>query len=200
MVDYTGHFIACVTLSFCRFFSSYECKNEKWPTGCGVNFRLYQNMSIFLINYESVSASPCFRLNPQPNPSTLYSYNPNVGIFCDKIKLSDSCPWKYEYTQVEIYSTTKETHQSLLNAIIENRIKKWKYIYTIFIYNQFCTNTLRNVTVLPKSVHAVRQFIDKGSFSKMTSFSMENEYLDLVKCSSLELNTSKNGHDSPLQQ
>ena len=31
-----------VKLSFCRFFSSYECKNEKWPTCCGVNFRLYQ--------------------------------------------------------------------------------------------------------------------------------------------------------------
>ena len=29
---------------------------------------------------------------------------------------------------------------------------------------------------------------------------MENEYLDLVKCSSLELNTSKNGHDSLLKQ
>ena len=29
---------------------------------------------------------------------------------------------------------------------------------------------------------------------------MENEYLDLVKFSSLELNSSKNGHDSPLQQ
>ena len=26
---YTGHFMACVILSFCRFFSSYECKNEK---------------------------------------------------------------------------------------------------------------------------------------------------------------------------
>ena len=39
-----------------------------------------------------------------------------------------------------------------------------------FLNNQFCTNTLNNVTVLPKSVHAVRQFIDKGSFSKMTIF------------------------------
>ena len=84
MVDYTGHFMTYVILSFCRFFSSYECKNEKWPTCCGVNFRLYQNMSNFIINYESVSARPLFWLNPQPDPSTLYSYNPNVGIFVIK--------------------------------------------------------------------------------------------------------------------
>ena len=84
MMDYTGHFMTYVILSFCRFFSSYECKNEKWPTGYGVNFRLYQNMSNFKINYESVSARPRFRLNPQPDPSTLYSYNPNVGIFVMK--------------------------------------------------------------------------------------------------------------------
>ena len=31
-------------------------KWKKWPTGSGVNFRLYQNMSNFMINYESVSA------------------------------------------------------------------------------------------------------------------------------------------------
>ena len=84
IVDYTGHFITYVILSFCRFFSSYECKNEKWPTGCGVNFRLYQNMSNFMIDYDSVSVRPNFWLNPQPDPSTLYSYNPNVGIFVIK--------------------------------------------------------------------------------------------------------------------
>ena len=99
MVDYTGHFMAYVIISFCRFFSSYECKNEKWSTGCGVNFRLYQNMSNFLINHESVSARPRSWLNPQPDPSTLCSYSPNVGIFCDIIKMSDSCGWNYEYTQ-----------------------------------------------------------------------------------------------------
>ena len=34
----------------------------------------------------------------------------------------------------------------------------------------------------------------------MTSFSLENEYLDLVQFSSLELISSKNGKDSLLQQ
>ena len=80
---------------------------------------------------------------------------------------------------------------------MENRMKKWKYIYTIFLKNQFCINKLYNVTVLLKSVHAVRQFIDKGSFSKMTSFSLENEYLDLVLFSSLELNSAKTGMTLP---
>ena len=100
----------------------------------------------------------------------------------------------------QIYSTTKETHQSFIGAIMENRIKKWKYIYTIFLNNQLCINSLKNVTVLLKSVHAVRQCTEKGAFAKMTSFSLENEYLFLVQFSSLELNSSKNGHDSLLQQ
>ena len=34
-----------------------------------------------------------------------------------------------------VYSTTKETHQSLLGTIMEIRIKKWKYIYIIFLSN-----------------------------------------------------------------
>ena len=59
---------------------------------------------------------------------------------------------------------------------------------------------LNNVTDLLKNVHAVRECIDKGSFSKMTSFPLENEYLDLVQFSSLELNSLKNGHGSLLQQ
>ena len=124
MVDYTGNFMAYIILRFSRFISSYECKNEKWPTGCGVNFLLYQNMPNFLINYESVSARPRFRLNPQPDPSTLYTYNPKVGIFCDKIKLSDSCQWKYEYTQGEKHlvscATCKTGISTLSLRIIEH--------------------------------------------------------------------------------
>ena len=33
-----------------------------------------------MINYELVLKRPRFRLNPQPDPSTLYSFNPKVGI------------------------------------------------------------------------------------------------------------------------
>ena len=69
----------------------------------------------------------------------------------------------------KIYSTTKETHQLLLRAYLESRIKKWKYIYTMCLNNQYCINTLNIVTVLLKSVHAVRKCLDNGSFSKLTS-------------------------------
>ena len=63
---------------------------------------------------------------------------------------------------------------------MEIRIKKLKYIYTIFRSNQFCIIPLNNVAFLPKSVHVIRLCLDKGSFSKMTSFSFENEFLVFV--------------------
>ena len=73
-----------VKLSFVDVSRHTSAKKEKWPTFCGVNFRLYQNMSNIMINYESVSARPRFQLNQQADPSTLYSYNPNVDIFVIK--------------------------------------------------------------------------------------------------------------------
>ena len=51
--------------------------------------------------------------------------------------------------------------------ILENRIKKWIYMYTIVLNNQFCINTLNRLKVLLKSVQAIRQCLDKGLFSKM---------------------------------
>ena len=88
MVDYTGHFLAYAILSFCRFFSSYECKNDKLPTGCGVSCQLYQKMPKLVINYELVSARPLFRLNPQPQPLYFILIRPKRCYFCDKI----NCP------------------------------------------------------------------------------------------------------------
>ena len=73
-------------------------------------------------------------------------------------------------------STTKETHQSLLGAIIEIRVRKWKYIYTIFRSNQFCISPLNNVTVLLKSVHAIRQCLDKGHFQKWQVFHLRMNF------------------------
>ena len=70
----------------------------------------------------------------------------------------------FTVTGNKIYSTTKETHQSLLGAIMEIRIKKLKYIYTIFSSNQFCIIVFNYVTVLLKSVHAILQCLDKGLF------------------------------------
>ena len=73
-------------------------------------------------------------------------------------------------------------------------------MYAIVLNNHFCINTLNKLKVLLKSVQADRQCLDKGSFSKMTSFSLENEYLVLVKIGSLQLNSSNKGHDPLLQQ
>ena len=53
---------------------------QKWkvPDRLWCKLSAYQNMPNLAINYESVSARPLFRLNPQPDPSTLYSYNPTL--------------------------------------------------------------------------------------------------------------------------
>ena len=84
------------------------------------------------------------------------------------------------YWGCHLYSSTKETHQSLLRAILEIRVEKCKDIYNIFFNNQSFINTLNNIAEIQKSVHAVRQSLDNGSFSKMTSLSRENEHLVLV--------------------
>ena len=120
MVDYTGHFMTYLILSFCRLFSSYECSNEKWPTGCGVNFRLYQNMSNFMINYESVSARPPFSIEPTARPLYFILIQPKRLHFCVKIKLKDSCRWKYEYTQGEKHLASCVTISTLSLRINEH--------------------------------------------------------------------------------
>ena len=71
---------------------------------------------------------------------------------------------------LHIYSTTKETHQSLFRAIMAKYLRHENIFYTIFFSNQLCIKLLKNVTVFLKLVHAVRQCIDKGSFLKMTGF------------------------------
>ena len=74
------------------------------------------------------------------------------------------------YLYVYIYSTTKETHQSLFRAIMAKQLRNENTFYTIFFNSQLCIKLLNTVTVYLKPVHAVRQCIDKGSFLKMTSF------------------------------
>ena len=80
-----------VILSFVDSFRHTSAKMKNDRQFVVLTFDSYQNMSNFMINYESVSARPRFRLNPEPNPFTLYSYNPNFGIFVIKKKLLDSC-------------------------------------------------------------------------------------------------------------
>ena len=50
-------------------------------------------MPKLVINYELVSARPLFRLNPQPDPSTLYSYNPQQEVkdVLDHLNVTKAC-------------------------------------------------------------------------------------------------------------
>ena len=84
--------------------------------------------------------------------------------------ISDAYVATSSRTDQEIYSTTKETHQSLFRAIMAKLLRHENIFYTIFFSNQLCIKLLKNVTVFLKPVHAVRQCIDKVSFLKMTGF------------------------------
>ena len=77
MVDYTGHFITCVVVVHSVLSKTIvlQLQKLKQPKFLDVNSRLNQNMSKLMINYESVSTRPCFRLSPVPDPSSLYSYD-----------------------------------------------------------------------------------------------------------------------------
>ena len=48
---------------------------------------------------------------------------------------------------VYVYSATKETHQSLLGAIMERYLRNENMFYTIFFNNQLCIKILNNATV-----------------------------------------------------
>ena len=102
MVDFTGHFMTYVMLSFCRFFSSYECKNEKMTdrlrcklSALSKHIKLYDKLWISL-------SEATISIEPTARPLYFILIQPKRWHFCDKIvKLSDCCRWKYEYTQDE---------------------------------------------------------------------------------------------------
>ena len=49
---------------------------------------------------------------------------------------------------LNIYSTSKETHQLLFGAIMEKWLRNENIFYTIFFNNQLCIKISDNVTVL----------------------------------------------------
>ena len=101
MVAYTGHFRTYVILSFCQFFSSYECKNEEWLTGCRCKLSaLSKHVKLYDKLWFSLSEAP-FSIAPTARPLYFVLIQPKCWHFCDKIKLLDSCRWKYEQTQGE---------------------------------------------------------------------------------------------------
>ena len=87
-------------------------------------------------------------------------------------------------------STTKETHLSFWGELLKLEVRN----ENIFIpYTLAISSPSIHVLLKSAHAHAVRPFLHKGPFSKITSFSLENEYLVLVLISSLELISSKPG-------
>ena len=101
MVDYTGHFMTYVILSFCRFFSSYECKKKYDRQVVILKLSsLSKHVKLYYKLWISFSEVP-FSIEPTAWPLYFILIQPKRWRLCDKIKLSDSCRWKYEYTHGE---------------------------------------------------------------------------------------------------
>ena len=90
-----------VKLSLCQFFSSNECKNEKLTDmlWCKLS-ALSKHVKLYDKLWISLSEAPS-SIEPTARPPYLILIQPKRWHFCDKIKLSDSCRWKYEYTHGE---------------------------------------------------------------------------------------------------
>ena len=101
MVDYTGHFMTYVIFSFCRFF--LVIRVQKWKMTDRLWCKL-PALSKHAKPYDKLWISPSkapISIEPTARPLYFILIQPKRCYFCDKIKLSDSCRWKYEYTQGE---------------------------------------------------------------------------------------------------
>ena len=79
------------------------------------------------------------------------------------------------YTQLQ-----KKPISHFPGQLWKSELRNENIVIPYSVANLFCIISLNNVTDLLQSVHAICQCLYKGSFSKMTSFSFENEYLVLV--------------------
>ena len=111
--------------------------------------------------YDILGISPSeasFSIEPTARPLYFILIQPKRWHFRDKIKLSDSCPWKYEYTHGEQhlafvchvqnwykYSIVTHKWTSLLNQTVvmfNRRIHVSKYIVWNIISNSLIINEL----------------------------------------------------------
>ena len=117
MVDYTGHFMTYVIFSFCRFF--LVIRVQKWK----MTDRLWCKLSALskhVKRYDklliSLSEAPS-SIEPTARPLYFALIQPKRWYFCDKIKLSDSCQWKYEYTQGEKHLASCATCKTSISTL-----------------------------------------------------------------------------------
>ena len=113
MVDYTGHFMTFVILSFCRFFlvirvQNWKMTNRLWCKLLALSKHVKRYNKIWI----SLSEAP-FLIGPTDRPLYFILIQPKRWHFCDKIKLSDSCRWKYEYAQDEKHLASCVTCKTL---------------------------------------------------------------------------------------
>ena len=101
MVDYTGRFRTYVILSFCRCFlvilvQKWRMADRLWCklSALSKRVKLYDKLWICL------REAP-FSIESRARPLYFILIKPKCWHFCDKIKLLDSCRWKYEYAQGE---------------------------------------------------------------------------------------------------
>ena len=99
MVDNSGHLLTYVILSFCLFF--LVIRVQKWKMTdrllCNIS-ALSKHAKLYDKLWISLSEVP-FSIEPTVPPLYFILIQPKHWHFCDKIKLSDSCWRKYEYTQ-----------------------------------------------------------------------------------------------------
>ena len=82
---------------FLSIFLVIRVQKWKWPTCCGVLSALSKHVKLYDKLWISLSEAP-FLIKPTARPLYFILIQPKSWHFCDKIKLSESCRWKYEYT------------------------------------------------------------------------------------------------------
>ena len=96
MVDYTGHFMTYVILSFCRFF--FVIRVQKWNMTDRLWCKLLA-LSKHVKLYDKIWISfseATFSIEPTARPLYFILIQPKRWHLCDKIKLSGSCRWQDE--------------------------------------------------------------------------------------------------------
>ena len=117
MVAYTGRFMSYVILSFCRFFLVKLV--QKWKmTGrlsCKLS-ALSKHVKLYDKLWINLSEAP-FSIEPTARPLHFILIQPKHWYFCDKIKLLDSCRWKYEYTQGKKHLASSATCKTSISTL-----------------------------------------------------------------------------------
>ena len=117
MVDNTGHFMTYVILSILSIFlvirvQKWKMTDRLWCKllALSKHVKLYNKLWIILSEAQ-------FSIEPTARPLYFILIQPKRWHFCDTIKLSNSCRWKYEYTQGEKHLASCVSCKSGINTL-----------------------------------------------------------------------------------